>query len=103
MHSRLSIIDLGARANQPLRFGSKLLIVNGELYNYLELRRRIEGRGGTPFTTSGDSEVLLRGLAEAGWQGLAEGEGMWSFALLHEDDRSLILGRHPFGEKPLST
>ncbi len=43
LHSRLSIIDLDARANQPLHFGEKLLIVNGELYNYLELRKRLEG------------------------------------------------------------
>src|SRR5258708_15541562 len=79
LHSRLSIIDLGERANQPLRFGDKLLVVNGELYNYLELRGRLEGRGTAPFTTTGDSEVLLRILAENGWQGLADGEGMWSF------------------------
>jgi asparagine synthase (glutamine-hydrolysing) len=101
LHSRLSIIDLGERANQPLRFGDKVLVVNGELYNYLELRRRMEGRGVAPFATSGDSEVLLRLLAEDGWQGLAAGEGMWSFALLDENDGSLILGRDRFGEKPL--
>jgi len=68
LHSRLSIIDLGARANQPLRFGDKLMVVNGELYNYLELRRRLEGRGSAPFVTTSDSEVLLRILAEDGWQ-----------------------------------
>jgi asparagine synthase (glutamine-hydrolysing) len=101
LHSRLSIIDLGERANQPLRFGDKLLVVNGELYNYLELRRRLEGRGGAPFVTTSDSEVLLRLLAEDGWQGLAGGEGMWSFALLDESDGSLMLGRDRFGEKPL--
>src|SRR5260221_7173956 len=101
LHSRLSIIDLGERANQPLRYGDKLLIVNGEIYNYLELRRRLERDGGTPFTTTGDSEVLLRILADEGWQGLAGCEGMWSFALLDESDGSLMLGRDRFGEKPL--
>jgi asparagine synthase (glutamine-hydrolysing) len=101
LHSRLSIIDLGERANQPLRFGDKLLVVNGELYNYRELRQRLEGNGSPPFVTTGDSEVLLRLLAEEGWQGLAEGEGMWSFALLDESDGSLMLGRDRFGEKPL--
>jgi asparagine synthase (glutamine-hydrolysing) len=101
LHSRLSIIDLGERANQPLRFGDKLLVVNGELYNYLELRKRLEARGSAPFATTSDSEVLLRLLAEDGWQGLAGGEGMWSFALLDESDGSLMLGRDRFGEKPL--
>jgi asparagine synthase (glutamine-hydrolysing) len=101
LHSRLSIIDLGERANQPLRFGDRVLIVNGELYNYLELRRDLETRGGAPFATRSDSEILLRKLAEEGWQGLADCEGMWAFALLDESDGSLILGRDRFGEKPL--
>jgi asparagine synthase (glutamine-hydrolysing) len=101
LHSRLSIIDLDARANQPLRFGDKVLIVNGELYNYLELRKRLTERGSAPFVTTSDTEVLLRVLAEDGWQGLAQGEGMWSFALLDESDGSLVLGRDRFGEKPL--
>ncbi len=101
LHSRLSIIDLDARANQPLHFGEKLLIVNGELYNYLELRKRLEGRGSAPFVTTSDSEVLLRVLAEDDWPGLAAGEGMWAFALLDESDGSLMLGRDRFGEKPL--
>src|SRR5437763_4991764 len=101
LHSRLSIIDLGARANQPLRFGDKLLIVNGELYNYLELRRRLEESGSPAFVTTSDSEVLLRLLAEKSWPGIGEAEGMWSFALLDESDGSLMLGRDRFGEKPL--
>jgi asparagine synthase (glutamine-hydrolysing) len=101
LHSRLSIIDLDARANQPLRFGKKLLVVNGELYNYVELRKQLEERGSPPFGTTSDSEVLLRVLAEDGWRGLARGEGMWSFALLDEHDGSLVLGRDRFGEKPL--
>src|SRR5260370_23972716 len=51
LHSRLSIIDLGERANQPLRFGDRGLIVNGELYNYLELPRDLETPRGAPLPT----------------------------------------------------
>ncbi len=101
LHSRLSIIDLGTRANQPLCFGDKALIVNGELYNYLELRQRLEREDCPPFATTNDSEVLLRVLAEAGWRGLGDCEGMWAFALLDERDGTLLLGRDRFGEKPL--
>jgi asparagine synthase (glutamine-hydrolysing) len=101
LHSRLSIIDLDPRANQPLRFGGKALIVNGELYNYRELRQGFEKEGAAPFATTSDSEILLRVLAERGWPGLAGCEGMWAFALLDESDGSLLLGRDRFGEKPL--
>jgi asparagine synthase (glutamine-hydrolysing) len=101
LHSRLSILDLATRANQPLHHGTKTLVVNGELYNYLELRERLERRGTPAFVTTGDSEVLLRVLAEEGWEGLARCEGMWALALLDESDGSLILSRDRFGEKPL--
>ncbi len=101
LHSRLSIIDLDPRANQPLRFGGRALIVNGELYNYLELRCGVERAGVAPFVTTSDSEVLLRVLAAEGWRGLERCEGMWAFALLDEADGALLLGRDRFGEKPL--
>lgn len=100
LHTRLSIIDLDDRANQPLSFGSQVLVYNGEVYNYRELRR---DRGWTngALRTSCDTEVLLRVLADDGWQGLDDCEGMWAFALYDERDGSLLLGRDRFGEKPL--
>jgi asparagine synthase (glutamine-hydrolysing) len=100
LHTRLSIIDLDDRANQPFRVGSQVLIYNGELYNYVELRRELESRG-QRFQTQSDTEVLLRTFAEFGTDGLDRCEGMWAFAVLNEADGSLLLSRDRFGEKPL--
>lgn len=100
LHSRLAIIDLDERANQPFRIGSAVLVFNGELYNYLELRQELT-RAGHEFTTRSDTEVLLRVLLHHGWKGLDRCEGMWAFALYDEKDGSLLLCRDRFGEKPL--
>lgn len=100
LHTRLSIIDLDERAHQPFRLGAKVLVYNGELYNYVELRRELRARG-QAFDTESDTEVLLRTLVEYGWPGLEKGEGMWAFALYDTNDGSLLLGRDRFGEKPL--
>ena len=58
LHSRLSIIDLNARADQPFRAGAKTLIYNGELYNFIEVRDRLASDG-VQFHTESDTEVLL--------------------------------------------
>lgn len=100
LHSRLEIIDLDARANQPLRAGSNVLVYNGELYNYLELRREAAARG-RHFATQSDTEVLLATLVEFGDEGLDHCEGMWAFALYDEANGVLRLCRDRFGEKPL--
>ena len=65
LHSRLSIIDLDERANQPLRCDDSVLAYNGEVYNYLELRQELK-RDGCAFTTESDTEVLARALRELG-------------------------------------
>jgi asparagine synthase (glutamine-hydrolysing) len=98
LHTRLRIIDLDARANQPFARGSGYLSYNGELYNYLELRRKFMEHGAT-FHTESDTEVLAELLATKGWQGLDACEGMWAFAWL--DEEGLLLARDRFGEKPL--
>ncbi len=100
LHSRLSIIDLDARANQPFRIGSRVLIYNGELYNYLELKQELAAHGHS-FCTESDTEVLLRTIIQFGWQGLDKCEGMWAFGVYDEHDGSLLLSRDRFGEKPL--
>lgn len=100
LHSRLSIIDLDPRANQPFQVGSKWLVYNGELYNYLEVRRDLEAQGGR-FTTESDTEVLLSALDRQGWSALDRCEGMWAFAAYDEAGGSLTLCRDRFGEKPL--
>jgi len=100
LHSRLSIIDLDPRANQPFQAGSKWLVLNGELYNYLEVRRDLQAQG-AQFTTESDTEVLVSALNRHGWSILDRCEGMWAFAVFDEADGSLSLCRDRFGEKPL--
>jgi asparagine synthase (glutamine-hydrolysing) len=100
LHSRLSIIDLDGRANQPFNYGANWLIVNGELYNYLEVKKDLQTRGHT-FNTESDTEVLLHAVSEFGVDGLDRCEGMWAFAVYDEQKGSLVLARDRFGEKPL--
>jgi asparagine synthase (glutamine-hydrolysing) len=101
LHTRLSIIDLDERANQPMRRRGRVLVFNGEIYNYLELRRALEQDGEEKFETTSDSEVLVHLLAARGTAGLDACEGMWAFALYDEAAGSLVLSRDRFGEKPL--
>jgi asparagine synthase (glutamine-hydrolysing) len=100
LHTRLTIIDLDPRSNQPYRVGSKLLTYNGELYNYVELRAELE-RLGTRFRTTSDTEVLLLAIDRLGWEVLDRFEGMYGFGVYDEADGSLTLCRDRFGEKPL--
>ena len=58
-HSRLSIIDLKKNSNQPFRIGNKILVFNGEIYNYLELKEKLKIKK-HKFQTNSDTEVLLR-------------------------------------------
>jgi asparagine synthase (glutamine-hydrolysing) len=100
VHTRLAIIDLDARSNQPFRMNSKILVYNGEIYNYLELRRELENLGHV-FHTSGDTEVLACSLNQWGKAALDRLEGMWAFAWYDEASGKLLLCRDRFGEKPM--
>lgn len=100
LHSRLSIIDLDPRANQPFRDSDNVFVLNGELYNYVELRRGLE-HDGCEFRTQSDTEVFLKALAGRGIAALKQCEGMWAWALFDETSGILTLCRDRFGEKPL--
>jgi asparagine synthase (glutamine-hydrolysing) len=97
---RLAIIDLDARSDQPLHLGPWHLVFNGEVYDYRERRAELEALGHT-FVTEGDGEVLLHAWAEWGEQALERINGMFAFAIWHEQRRELTLCSDPFGEKPL--
>ncbi len=100
-HARLSIIDLDARSNQPMRYGDDLAIVfNGEIYNFVELRAELQ-RLGHGFQTTSDTEVLLAAYAAWGTQMLPRLRGMFAFALLDRARRQVLIARDPFGIKPL--
>lgn len=100
LHSRLSIIDLSERSDQPLRHGNTWISFNGELYNYVELKHELETDGET-FRTTSDTEVLAAVLDHSGWEGLDSCEGMWALASFNESTNTLMLSRDRFGEKPL--
>lgn len=100
LHSRLSIIDLDPRANQPMGCEGKWISLNGEVYNYLERRKDLEAAG-IPLRSKSDTEVLLASIAHFGWPVLDKCEGMWAFALYDEASGELKMSRDRFGEKPL--
>jgi len=100
LHSRLSIIDLNARSNQPFKIGPFILIFNGEIYNYLELRDTLK-KNGIICKTKSDTEVLLNCYILFKEKSFNMFEGMFSIAIFNENDFSLTLIRDKFGEKPL--
>ena len=100
LFTRLAIIDLDPRANQPMGYGGLWLTFNGEIYNYREIRKDLEEQG-LNFHTSSDTEVLLKGLHTYGWSVLNKLEGMWAIAVYDENTNRLTLCRDRFGEKPL--
>ncbi len=102
VHRRLSIIDVAERSNQPMRSsdGRYVLVFNGEIYNYAELRQELEARGEV-FATSGDTEVLLRLYMTQGAAMLNRMRGMYAFAVWDESEQKLFLARDPLGIKPL--
>ncbi len=100
IHTRLSIIDLDPRANQPFERGNLVLIFNGEIYNYLEIRRELISKGHN-FSTNSDTEVVLQSYQEWGTNCFNRFEGMWSLAILDLQKSKVVLSRDRFGEKPL--
>lgn len=100
LHSRLSIVDLNSRSDQPYRKHGLVLVYNGEIYNYPELRRELQALGHR-FATSGDTEVLLEAWRAWGVAALDRLVGMFAFAIYDEGSGTLVLARDRFGEKPL--
>jgi asparagine synthase (glutamine-hydrolysing) len=100
-HRRLAIIDL-ATGDQPITHQSAgvTLVFNGEIYNFLELRRELEGKGHR-FRTSSDTEVLLTAYVEWGARCVERFRGMFAFALWDDKHQRLLLARDHFGKKPL--
>lgn len=99
LHSRLNIIDLKNRSNQPFKIGNYSIIFNGEIYNYLEIKENLKKK--YLFRTESDTEVLLYSFLEYGERFHEILNGMWSFAIWNDKEKSLFLSRDPFGEKPL--
>jgi asparagine synthase (glutamine-hydrolysing) len=103
-HVRLSVIDVAASSNQPFwsACGSKFVVFNGEIYNYLELRADLEREGAT-FRTHSDTEVLLQALIHWGTECIDRFNGMWSFVYGDATTGSFVICRDRWGVKPLYT
>lgn len=101
-HTRLKVIDLSSAADQPMQEarGDLRIVLNGEIYNFRELRSDLEALGHR-FRTRSDTEVVLEGYRAWGDGVLDRLRGMFAFALWDGPARRLLLARDPFGKKPL--
>jgi asparagine synthase (glutamine-hydrolysing) len=103
---RLSILDLSSAGHQPMSLGygavenAATIVFNGEIYNFVELRRELEGLGHV-FRSSGDTEVLLRSYLQWGSECVAKLNGMWAFVIHDRRSGTLFGSRDRFGIKPL--
>jgi asparagine synthase (glutamine-hydrolysing) len=101
-HRRLAIIDLSPRGAQPMHSpdGRYVCILNGEIYNFRDVREQLE-KLGTSFIGGSDTEVLLHAYARWGPRALEQLDGMFAFAIWDDQEKRLLLARDRFGEKPL--
>ncbi len=100
-HSRLSVIDLEAGAQPMVDAGRRYVIVfNGEIYNYLELRKKYR-KLGVRINTNSDTEVLLAGYRLKGERVLEDLNGMFAFAIYDRETKNVFLARDRLGKKPL--
>jgi asparagine synthase (glutamine-hydrolysing) len=100
VHARLSIIDLTEGGAQPYRFEKLVIVYNGELYNYKEVREDLKKHGYT-FQSNSDTEVLLKAFHCWQEQCVDRFIGMFAFAVYHEEEETLWLFRDRLGVKPL--
>lgn len=102
-HKRLSILDVSESSKQPMWDKSKshVIVFNGEIYNYIEIRKELQQLG-HHFQSTGDTEVILFAYQQWGIdETLKRLEGMFAFCLVDKKSRKVFLARDRFGEKPL--
>lgn len=98
-HNRLSIIDLSKDGNQPMHFFDSVIVFNGEIYNYIEVREQLKAEGYS-FHTQSDTEVVLAAYDAYGKDCVNKFVGMWAFALWDKKKQELFCSRDRFGIKP---
>ena len=101
-HRRLAILDLSPKGHQPMveesgRYG---ISFNGEIYNFLEIKKELEAKG-HHFISTSDTEVLLKAYKEWGKKCISKFNGMWAFAIWDRKKKELFLSRDRYGQKPL--
>ncbi len=101
-HQRLAIIDLSKKSNQPMvsEDKSKSIVFNGEIYNYLEIRKKLVAKG-IKFRTKSDTEVIIKAYENWGYNCLNYLNGMFAFALYDKKEQNVFVARDRAGEKPL--
>jgi len=101
-HRRLSIIDTSSGGHQPMKSRDNrfYLTFNGEIYNFQDLKLKLQSQG-VQFTTKSDTEVLLAHLIQNGIESIGELDGMFAFCLYDSKEKKVYLARDAFGEKPL--
>jgi asparagine synthase (glutamine-hydrolysing) len=101
-HTRLKIIDISNLSNQPMQDnnGRFFLSYNGEIYNYLELRKELKEKGYI-FKSNSDTEVLLYSFIEWGEKCLFKFNGIWAFAIYDKLKKEIFISRDRFGVKPI--
>ena len=98
-HNRLSIIDLNETANQPMDFFDAVITFNGEIYNYIELKKELVQQGEV-FHTDSDTEVILASYRRYGRNCVKHFVGMWAFVIWDKKTNELFCSRDRFGIKP---
>ena len=98
-HRRLSILDLSASGHQPMMYENYVIVFNGEIFNYVELRNELK-KIGHVFKTGTDTEVILHGYALWGQEVFVKLRGMWALALYDKNAQKIIFSRDRFGIKP---
>jgi len=99
-HTRLSIIDLNENSNQPFESDDLIITYNGEIFNFLELRKELENIGHI-FRTDSDTEVIVKAFIEYGNDCFRHFNGMWSIVIFNRVTSELIISRDRLGIKPL--
>ena len=101
-HRRLSILDLSANGRQPMTDSSErhIIVFNGEIYNFVEIKRELEKKGHA-FRSDSDTEIALAAFLEWGEACQERFNGMWAFAIWDSVDKILFISRDRFGKKPL--
>lgn len=103
-HRRFAVVDTSSAGIQPMESQDRrfVLVFNGEIYNYRELRVGLEAVGYS-FRSASDTEVLLNALAHWGTEAIEKPNGMFAFALWDGHRQELLIARDRFGEKPIFT
>ncbi|TDA69583.1 asparagine synthase (glutamine-hydrolyzing) [Sulfuricurvum sp. IAE1] len=100
-HARLAILDLDAKANQPMtsRCGRYVIVYNGEIYNFQDIKNDLAGES-IPWHTHSDTEVILEAYKKWGTECLNRFNGMFAFAIWDKKDQQLFCARDRMGKKP---